>query len=430
MSLLERYGRRPRDRGAEPGPRRGAALAARLPPTRGRAPSPSAWSTPRATFADRRDPPGGRRAAVEALAARAGGPRRGDGRGGRGGRAAGAAGLPAPRRAGRARGRRARRASGSRASAAGMARWPRGGPARSWPWATPRRRCWRCSTWSMPARRRPRGHRHARGLRGRRGVQGRADAAGHPLRHGAGTRGGAALAAAAPERAGPPGARPTGRWRLPFRTPRAGDNRGRSQSGRARSRRWRVQALCRRRGDTDARARRRKLRRGFTTGSCATAAATAATRALLGQQPVGRGHDPSAGGHRRDVSAGALPVRRPLRGVRGDQRCRRRSGRHAPGRGRGAGHLRDPPGLELAGGVGVGVVTRPGLGLEVGGPAINPVPRRMIAEHVSAAAGERLAEQGLRVEIAMPRGEELARRTLTAGWASSAGSRSSARADW
>ena len=32
--------------------------------------------------------------------------------------------------------------------------------------------------------------------------------------------------------------------------------------------------------------RRRKLRRGFTTGSCATAAATAATRALLGQQPV------------------------------------------------------------------------------------------------------------------------------------------------
>ena len=74
--------------------------------------------------------------------------------------------------------------------------------------------------------------------------------------------------------------------------------------------------------------------------------------------------------------------------------------------------FRDPPGLELAGGVGVGVVTRPGLGLEVGGPAINPVPRRMIGEHVRAAAGDTLAEQGLRVEIAMPRGEELARRTL------------------
>src|SRR5881392_1506667 len=38
------------------------------------------------------------------------------------------------------------------------------------------------------------------------------------------------------------------------------------------------------------------------------------------------------------------------------------------------------PALDLRGGPGVGVVTRPGLGLEVGGPAINPVPRRMIQQ--------------------------------------------------
>jgi cobalt-precorrin-5B (C1)-methyltransferase len=48
----------------------------------------------------------------------------------------------------------------------------------------------------------------------------------------------------------------------------------------------------------------------------------------------------------------------------------------------------------------------------VGGPAINPVPRRMITEHVTAEAAACLAECGLQVEIAMPRGEELAKRTF------------------
>jgi cobalt-precorrin-5B (C1)-methyltransferase len=73
---------------------------------------------------------------------------------------------------------------------------------------------------------------------------------------------------------------------------------------------------------------------------------------------------------------------------------------------------RDEPGLQLTGGSGVGVVTRPGLGLEVGGPAINPVPRRMISEHVTAEAGELLIARGLRVEISVPRGEDIARKTL------------------
>src|SRR5581483_9936938 len=56
----------------------------------------------------------------------------------------------------------------------------------------------------------------------------------------------------------------------------------------------------------------------------------------------------------------------------------------------------------------------PGLGLEVGGPAINPVPRRMITEAVTEAAGAHLHEHGLRVEISVPKGEELAKRTLNA----------------
>ncbi len=44
----------------------------------------------------------------------------------------------------------------------------------------------------------------------------------------------------------------------------------------------------------------------------------------------------------------------------------------------------------LKGGAGVGTVTKEGLGLEVGGPAINPVPRRNIADNVRAVAGELL----------------------------------------
>ncbi len=158
--------------------------------------------------------------------------------------------------------------------------------------------------------------------------------------------------------------------------------------------------------------RRRKLRRGFTTGSCATAAATAATRALLTQQPVSE-----------------VTIHLPA-GINATFRLERctfdtRSAHCAVIKDAGddpdVTHLaevaarvtyREAPGLEIAGGQGVGVVTRPGLGLEVGGPAINPVPRRMIAEHVTAEAGAALDARGLRVEISMPRGEELARRTL------------------
>src|SRR6202043_3924531 len=51
---------------------------------------------------------------------------------------------------------------------------------------------------------------------------------------------------------------------------------------------------------------------------------------------------------------------------------------------------------------------------EIGGPAINPVPRRMIVEAVSAEAGSALESGGLTVEISVPRGEELAKKTLNA----------------
>ncbi len=158
--------------------------------------------------------------------------------------------------------------------------------------------------------------------------------------------------------------------------------------------------------------RKRGLRTGFTTGACASAAAKAAVRALLSQALV-------------DEVAISLPV-----GVDatfqitacdvGPDECRCAVIKDAgddPDVTHGAEicatvRWADQPGVHLRGGTGVGTVTLPGLGLEVGGPAINPVPRRMIIQTVTAEAGSRLAERGIEVEISVPRGEELARKTL------------------
>lgn len=69
----------------------------------------------------------------------------------------------------------------------------------------------------------------------------------------------------------------------------------------------------------------------------------------------------------------------------------------------------------LKGGAGVGIVTKEGLGLEVGGPAINPVPRRNIADNVARAGAPLLAAgDSLEVTISVPGGEEMAKKTLNA----------------
>jgi cobalt-precorrin-5B (C1)-methyltransferase len=72
------------------------------------------------------------------------------------------------------------------------------------------------------------------------------------------------------------------------------------------------------------------------------------------------------------------------------------------------------PGVHIKGGEGVGVVTRPGLELPVGSPAINPVPQQMIRQAVEEALAMAgcPAKQGIEVTISVPRGEELARRTF------------------
>jgi len=161
-----------------------------------------------------------------------------------------------------------------------------------------------------------------------------------------------------------------------------------------------------------AKVRKQALRTGWTTGTCAAAAAKAATTAL-------------ATGEIQQTTEIGLPDGRRVRfGV--DQCTLTPTQAEAvvvkdagddPDVTHGARltatvRWRTEPGLELDGGVGVGVVTKPGLGLELGGPAINPVPRAMITQSVGEAVD--LTKRGVRVVISVPDGERMARKTTNA----------------
>lgn len=88
----------------------------------------------------------------------------------------------------------------------------------------------------------------------------------------------------------------------------------------------------------------------------------------------------------------------------------------APSKGEGKGEGEQPPLVIIKGGKGVGVVTKPGLSVPVGEPAINPVPRKMIRQAVAEALREHALPDGQSIEItiAVPNGEDLATKTLNA----------------
>ena len=162
--------------------------------------------------------------------------------------------------------------------------------------------------------------------------------------------------------------------------------------------------------------RKRGHRSGFTTGACAAAAARAATLALVtGEVPANivcrlpNGQDENfavSGGHIDTGMARAVIVKDA-----GDDPDAT-NGAHLTADVR---RLAQAAGqILLKGGPGVGTVTKEGLGLEVGGPAINPVPRRNIEENVRAVAGELLDHDGLEITISVPGGEEMAKKTLNA----------------
>jgi cobalt-precorrin-5B (C1)-methyltransferase len=74
----------------------------------------------------------------------------------------------------------------------------------------------------------------------------------------------------------------------------------------------------------------------------------------------------------------------------------------------------DVAGIELKAGTGVGQVTKPGLPVPVGAPAINPVPRQMLEQVLTSVFGDELSNRGVVAIISIPDGEKRAERTLNA----------------
>jgi cobalt-precorrin-5B (C1)-methyltransferase len=155
------------------------------------------------------------------------------------------------------------------------------------------------------------------------------------------------------------------------------------------------------------------LRKGWTTGACATAAAAAAYQALLTgafPNPVTVAL-PRGGSTTLALARTALSDNRATAGVikdAGDDPDVTHGAEVivtvAPG----------PPGSGVIfhAGEGVGTVTLPGLPLPVGEPAINPAPREMIRRAIQAVADEFDGAGNVSVTIAIPGGAALAEKTL------------------
>lgn len=174
----------------------------------------------------------------------------------------------------------------------------------------------------------------------------------------------------------------------------------------------------------------KRLRSGFTTGACATAAARAAAVFLLrgilpervevilpeGQSAVWKpeyeSEEPCQGylrvrkdaGDDPDVTHGSWVYARVTILTEAELETKRQTG---------SGYwLEEYPEVYLDGGIGIGIATKPGLSCPVGHYAINPVPRKMILSAVDAER-DRLGFRGcLGIQIAIPSGVELAKKTF------------------
>jgi cobalt-precorrin-5B (C1)-methyltransferase len=159
-------------------------------------------------------------------------------------------------------------------------------------------------------------------------------------------------------------------------------------------------------------ARAKGLRTGWTTGTCASAAAKAAVHGLLYGAPPAEVDVGLPGGSRvrfgvSDVHPD-IPGRAAVIKDAGDDPDVTHGARLTVAA---AWLPRDQPRrrVDLLAGPGVGTVTLPGLGLPVGAPAINPVPARMIR-----AAVHELTDRPLTLTISVPDGEAMAAKTSNA----------------
>ena len=171
---------------------------------------------------------------------------------------------------------------------------------------------------------------------------------------------------------------------------------------------------------------RRRLRSGYTTGACAAAAAKAAVTLLLdpaaNQDGILDVEIPFPGGERVRFTARGLGITEGYSGPAATSMVIKDGG-DDPDVTHGAAIVAtaefSPSGedISIEGGEGVGRVTKPGLSVPVGEPAITPVPRSMITEAVKealAAHGLSAAKRSVRITISVPEGKALARKTLNA----------------
>jgi cobalt-precorrin-5B (C1)-methyltransferase len=157
---------------------------------------------------------------------------------------------------------------------------------------------------------------------------------------------------------------------------------------------------------------KKKLKTGFTTGTSATAAAIAAAQSIIEQKVV-------------DVVEVKLPkgkfIKIPIHLCNFEKETAHcsviKDGGDDPDVTHGAEIIVDlsftdkKNQIEIDGGEGVGIVTKPGLGLEINKPAINPIPKKMISENLGYVARKLLQKNGLKVVISVPKGRELGPKT-------------------
>ena len=158
---------------------------------------------------------------------------------------------------------------------------------------------------------------------------------------------------------------------------------------------------------------KKELRTGYTTGTCAAAATKAATYALLKREklanitvtlPKGQSaHIKIAWISENDQFAVTAAVIKDAGDdpdvTDGAEICSTVS------------ILEDSMDIIVKGGTGVGIVTKPGLGLEIGKAAINKVPMNMIHQAVTEIIGSMHRNYGISVVISVSKGEEIAKKT-------------------
>ena len=172
----------------------------------------------------------------------------------------------------------------------------------------------------------------------------------------------------------------------------------------------------------------KRLRYGYTTGSCAAGAARGAVRMLLSGETLSEVELDTPKGitltlQLHDITRGETYVSCAVQKDAGDDpdttngilvyvKAEKFSVSAAEQDGEERKTERSRPQIILDGGVGVGRVTKPGLSQNVGEAAINPVPRAMILRETEEAAQEYDYEGGLKLTVSVPQGEEIAKKTF------------------